>query len=101
MPLTITAAQVRDMAAVDEKAIADSVESTLKEIEKEILDAARRKVMTITWLKFPFNLSINVAQALGNEYNTEVRKRVEDSLRSAGFGLSYDRAGCGVNISWR
>lgn len=40
MPLTLTADQVRDMAILDEKAIAGPVDDILTEIQKDIVSKA-------------------------------------------------------------
>lgn len=101
MPLTITAGQVRDMATLDEAEIARSVDSILSEIEKEILEAAHRKVTEITWMRYPFNVPVHNALAKDNRIYVEVRKRVEESLKAAGFILSYDTGTTGTTINWR
>lgn len=101
MPLTITAGQVSNMASLDEAEIAQSVDSILSEIQKEILEAARHKATKITWMRYPFNVPVHNALAKDNRIYVEVRKRVEESLKAAGFILSYDTGTTGTTIYWR
>lgn len=102
MPLTITAGQVRDMATLSEEAIAETVDGILAKIQKDIISkASRMSTMQTTYDGHPFNTPEDVSLTFMGDNFLEIKKRVENSLKDAGFGVSYNPQEGHLTINWR
>lgn len=102
MPLTLTADQVRDTAILDEKAIAGTVDDILTEIQKDIVSkASRLSTMQTVYNGHPFNAPEDISLAFMGANFLEIKKRIEASLKSAGFRVSYNPQEGDLTINWR